>query len=125
MAHQPRNICVGWQVEKKAGALKGVVIEAVGYGKWKVRLDDGTVEVLNSRMLKKIKFLGESDGDDDYDYAWDDNEIPGGAIDDSEDPELELAGAGPTTGVEDGGDSGTAEDNVETSDDEFDEFVIG
>jgi Transposase IS4 len=119
MARQPRNICVGWQVEKKAGALKGVVIEAVGKGKWKVRLDDGTVEVLNSRKLKKIKFLGESDGNDDYDYAWDDN------VDDLEDYELELAGAGPTTGVEDGGDSGTAEDNVETSDDEFDEFVIG
>jgi translation initiation factor IF-1 len=46
MLHQPKNICVGWQVEKKAGGLKGVVIGAVGNGKWKVRLDDGTVEEL-------------------------------------------------------------------------------
>ena len=52
MAHEPKNICVGWQVEKKAGGLKGIVIEAVGYGKWKVRLDNGTVEQLKSCMLK-------------------------------------------------------------------------
>ena len=123
MAHEPKNICVGWQVEKKAGGLKGIVIEAVGYGKWKVRLDDGTVEELKSRMLKKVKFIGESDGNDDYDYNWDENEIPT-VIDNLEDPGLELAGAEPVT-VLDNDDSGVVDCVVETNDDEFDEFVIG
>jgi hypothetical protein len=31
--------------------------EAVGYGKWKVRLNDGTVEELISRMLKKVELI--------------------------------------------------------------------
>jgi hypothetical protein len=54
------------------------------------------VEELKSRMLKKVKFIGESDGDDDYDYNWDENEIPT-VIDNLEDPGLELAGAKPVT----------------------------
>ena len=105
------------------------MIEAMGYGRWKVRFDDGSVEELNSRMLKKIRFIGESDCDDNgndnvtngvvdnghdndsYDYNWDSNDIGNtGVDDDSQDSAgLELE----PTGV----------DDPSKPDDEFNKFI--
>jgi hypothetical protein len=96
----------------------------MGYGKWKVRFNDGSVEELSSRMLKKIRFIGESDYDDNgnhnettgvdnghdnsYDYNWDNNGNTG-VNDNSEDSGLEL--------------EPTRVDDSSEPDDEFNEFI--
>jgi hypothetical protein len=129
---------MGWQVEKKAGGLKVMVINTVGYGKWKVRLKNGTVEDLSSRMLKKIRFIGESNGsnddnknvddnentgvdnngEDEYDHNWDANEDND---EDSEDPGLELGDAQPTGGDDDN----DLEVYADEPNDKFNDFAIG